>query len=418
MYDNEYFVVDMVSCATTGEIINSLSLALETLNHSGKKIVLKLNDGYLNQSQLLSMQSLITSYGCLLDTVETVNEDTARVAENMNIYVQKPIEKRVEDKYENDHSDNFKPFSMEPEQRNDNSIALKEVNGLHFEADLDAIQHHQDNINFENDMNKVGINLNADFNAIDEQISNHYSFDNQPAPTEQPEVQEQNNYSEFHNDIQENNHEYPNYQPDYKQEYHAEQPHNEYHTEYKQEFQPEIQEQYKSGELEDFLNHKDDFGNAERNSIGVYKKAYDENQEQEQEWEDVNFYETPTNDPVVSDTKNTTYINQTLRSGQVLEADGNVVIIGDCHPGSEVRALGDITVWGVLSGIAHAGCKGNINAKVRALKMNAVQLRIGNCYSRRPDGTNIPYILRSTIFTPEEARVIDGEIMLFKINQN
>ena len=43
MYDNEYFVVDMASCTSTGEIINSLSLALETLNHTGKKIVLKLN---------------------------------------------------------------------------------------------------------------------------------------------------------------------------------------------------------------------------------------------------------------------------------------------------------------------------------------------------------------------------------------
>ena len=50
--------------------------------------------------------------------------------------------------------------------------------------------------------------------------------------------------------------------------------------------------------------------------------------------------------------------------------------------------------------------------------MNAVQLRIGNCYSRRPDGTNIPYIIRSSVFTPEEARVVDGEIMLYKINQN
>ena len=87
MYNNEYFVVDMASCKSTGEIINSLSVSLETLNHSGKKIVLKLNDGYLNQSQMLSIQSLITSYGCILDTVETINEDTARNAENMNIYI-------------------------------------------------------------------------------------------------------------------------------------------------------------------------------------------------------------------------------------------------------------------------------------------------------------------------------------------
>ena len=132
----------------------------------------------------------------------------------------------------------------------------------------------------------------------------------------------------------------------------------------------------------------------------------------------MDFYETPTSDPVISDTKTTMYINQTLRSGQIIESEGNVVIIGDCHPGSEIRAVGDITVWGILSGIAHAGYKGNINAKIRALKMNAVQLRISNCYSRRPDSTNIPYIIKSSVFTPEEARAVDNEIMLFKINQN
>ena len=60
MYDNEYFVVDMVSCATTGEIINSLSLALETLNHSGKKIVLT---GGLNRFSRTEASKLIESLG-------------------------------------------------------------------------------------------------------------------------------------------------------------------------------------------------------------------------------------------------------------------------------------------------------------------------------------------------------------------
>ena len=367
MYDNEYFVVDMSSCSSTGEIINSLSLALETLNHSGKKIVLKLNESYLNQSQMLSIQSLITSYGCILDTVETINPDTARIAENMNIIVQKPIEKRVEENYDTPKTGEFEPFTLQSKKTDD--IALKDVTGLHFEADLDAIQRQQNDININLDLKEAGVNPRSDFETIENQISNQYT----KAEEIIPNVEE---YSKIVSPIE------------------------------MMDF-PEVQQE-----------ENKEFENAEKNSIGVYKKAYDENQLQDDEWEEVDFYETPTNDPVVSDTKNTTYINQTLRSGQILEADGNVVIIGDCHPGSEIRAVGDITVWGVLSGIAHAGCKGNINARVRALKMNAVQLRIGNCYSRRPDGTNIPYIIRSSIFTPEEARVIDGEIMLFKINQN
>ena len=112
----------------------------------------------------------------------------------------------------------------------------------------------------------------------------------------------------------------------------------------------------------------------------------------------------------------TKYIKQTIRSGQVINYEGNVVIIGDCHPGCEITAFGDITIWGVLSGIAHAGSAGNQKARVRALKMNAIQLRIANCYSRRPDSLNTVYIEKTNSFTPEEARIINGEIVVFKIN--
>lgn len=112
----------------------------------------------------------------------------------------------------------------------------------------------------------------------------------------------------------------------------------------------------------------------------------------------------------------TKYIKQTIRSGQVINYEGNIVIIGDCHPGCEITAFGDITVWGILSGIAHAGAGGNQKARVRALKMNAIQLRIANCYSRRPDSLNTVYIEKTNSFTPEEARIINGEIVVFKIN--
>ena len=159
-----------------------------------------------------------------------------------------------------------------------------------------------------------------------------------------------------------------------------------------------------------------EFNEDGKQIMETYKKAYDEDEEEKQTWEEVDYYAPPTDEPVIVDSKQTIYVNQTLRSGQVLEFDGNVVIIGDCHPGSEIKATGDITVWGVLGSIAHAGAKGNRDAKIRALKMNAVQLRIADCYSRRPDGTNIPYIIKSSVFTPEEARIVDDSIVLFKIN--
>ena len=113
----------------------------------------------------------------------------------------------------------------------------------------------------------------------------------------------------------------------------------------------------------------------------------------------------------------TLYLQQTLRSGQTMSYDGNIVLIGDAHPGSEIIAKGDITIWGVLAGIAHAGARGNDYAKIRALKINAIQLRISGYYARRPDSINIPFIQRSNTFTPEEARVNDGEIAVYKISE-
>ncbi len=117
-----------------------------------------------------------------------------------------------------------------------------------------------------------------------------------------------------------------------------------------------------------------------------------------------------------TDTKTlpTLYINQTLRSGQTVNYEGNILIIGDAHPGSEIIAEGDITVWGILGGIAHAGAKGNISSKVRALKLNAIQLRIAGLYARRNDTLNVPYVQKSNEFTPEEAQIEDGKIVIYK----
>lgn len=114
----------------------------------------------------------------------------------------------------------------------------------------------------------------------------------------------------------------------------------------------------------------------------------------------------------------TLYLQQSLRSGQTMSYDGNIVLIGDAKAGSELIAKGDITVWGVLGGIAHAGARGNDSAKIRALKINAIQLRISGYYARRPDAINIPYIQRTNEFTPEEARVNKNkEIAIYKISE-
>lgn len=114
----------------------------------------------------------------------------------------------------------------------------------------------------------------------------------------------------------------------------------------------------------------------------------------------------------------TLYIQRTLRSGQSISSDGNIVIIGDANPGSEIIAKGDITVWGILGGIAHAGSAGNQYAKIRALKMNAIQLRIADTFARRPDNINIPYIQKTDTFIPEEACIYKKQIIIHKIHES
>jgi len=113
----------------------------------------------------------------------------------------------------------------------------------------------------------------------------------------------------------------------------------------------------------------------------------------------------------------TLYIHRTLRSGQSISSEGNIVIIGDVNPGAEIIAKGDITVWGILGGIAHAGSDGNVYSKIRALKLNAIQIRIGNIFARRPDTVNTPYIHRTDAFVPEEARVNKKHIVIYKLHE-
>ena len=112
----------------------------------------------------------------------------------------------------------------------------------------------------------------------------------------------------------------------------------------------------------------------------------------------------------------TLYLRKTIRSGQSISSDGNLIVIGDVNPGAEIIAKGDITVWGILGGIAHAGSDGNNFARIRALKLNPVQIRIGEVFARRPDTVNLPYIQKSSEYVPEEAFTYKGNIVIKKIH--
>ena len=77
-------------------------------------------------------------------------------------------------------------------------------------------------------------------------------------------------------------------------------------------------------------------------------------------------------------TSETTFHKGSLRSGQRLEVEGSLVIIGDVNAGAEVIAADNIAVIGTLRGLAHAVAKGNKEAIIAASTLDAVQIRISN----------------------------------------
>ena len=77
----------------------------------------------------------------------------------------------------------------------------------------------------------------------------------------------------------------------------------------------------------------------------------------------------------VSETK---FHRGSLRSGQKMEVEGSLVILGDVNSGAEVMASDNIVILGALRGLAHAGAKGNKQAIIAAGLFDAVQVRIAN----------------------------------------
>lgn len=67
-----------------------------------------------------------------------------------------------------------------------------------------------------------------------------------------------------------------------------------------------------------------------------------------------------------------------LRSGQKIEFEGSLVILGDVNAGAEVIAGENIVVLGELRGLAHAGAKGNIKAIIASNEIDCPQIRIAN----------------------------------------
>ena len=95
----------------------------------------------------------------------------------------------------------------------------------------------------------------------------------------------------------------------------------------------------------------------------------------------------------------------TLRSGDHLQSDGSLLVVGDVNPGARISAAADVMVWGRLRGVAHAGRDGAREARIVSLHLRPLQLRIADVVARGPEDQPVAGMA-------EQARLVDGEIVI------
>lgn len=98
------------------------------------------------------------------------------------------------------------------------------------------------------------------------------------------------------------------------------------------------------------------------------------------------------------------FVAHTLRSGQRVECEGDVVVLGDVNDGAEVIAGGSIAVMGTLRGLVHAGATGRRDVVVAANGLKPKQLRISGKIAVFPADT--------TGAVPEIAEYKQGSIII------
>lgn len=101
------------------------------------------------------------------------------------------------------------------------------------------------------------------------------------------------------------------------------------------------------------------------------------------------------------------FISKSIRNGERLSFKGNVILLGDINPGSEIVATGNIIVMGSVKGIVHAGAEGDLNSFIVASILDPLQIRIGSLIACKPE-TNESI----KNHTPEIARVDKDQIII------
>ena len=344
------YLIDLSYATTPADIVFELSSIIEQDMARNQKIKLKLGDVSLNQSQLLSIKSLINSINSSLVLLSSDSKQTELAAMTLGFIV-----------------DNNQPEEKPAEQYIPMTEHIEEQKFEKNTDEISAVETEEITTDIKDETEYIKEHSDADATSATEETPAETAVISEPKKNESLISDE------------------------------------------------EVQEQLDSiFDSEQKLEQI--FGSNEEQETPIAGENEEQIIDEKLEIEVPKEEEYTEEDYAIAE-MNTKYYKQTVRSGQVINFDGNVVIIGDCHPGCEISASGDITVWGVLSGIAHAGCKGNSKARIRALNLNAIQLRIANLYARRPDTITSIYIEKTNSFTPEEARILNDSIVILRINE-
>ncbi|MDD7403068.1 MAG: septum site-determining protein MinC [Butyribacter sp.] len=97
------------------------------------------------------------------------------------------------------------------------------------------------------------------------------------------------------------------------------------------------------------------------------------------------FQQAIENKMIQTDYSTGQFFKGNLRSGQVLDVETSIIIIGDVKAGAKVVSKGNVIILGSLKGNVYAGSAGNENAFVVALDMDPMQIRIADTIARAPD---------------------------------
>ncbi|MBA1434366.1 septum site-determining protein MinC [Bombilactobacillus bombi] len=94
-----------------------------------------------------------------------------------------------------------------------------------------------------------------------------------------------------------------------------------------------------------------------------------------------------------------------IRSGKVVDYQGNLLLLGNVHKGAVIRAQGDIYVAGQVDGIIHAGYPDNNDAIITGNIRRASQIRISDLIQIVAD-MDQPKLTQHSLFYINDLHVI------------